>query len=69
VNFLSKTKEGKNHDFTILKEEAPPDFMPKYVKKHLDPGFKGVDKQFPGHIISMPKRKPRTKELTQFAKE
>jgi len=69
VNFLSKTKEGKEHDFTILKEEAPPDHMPKKVKKHLDLGFKGIDKQFPGHVISMPKRKPRTKELTQFSKE
>lgn len=43
--------------------------MPKKVKKHVDLGFKGIDKQFPGHVISMPKRKPRTRELTQFAKE
>lgn len=69
VNFLSNTTEGKEHDFTILKTEAPPDLMPKHIKKHLDLGFKGIDKQFPGHIISMPKRKPRTKELTQFIKE
>jgi len=69
VNFLSNTIEGKEHDFTILKAEAPPNLMPKSVKKHLDLGFKGIDKQFPGHIISMPKRKPRTKELTPFIKE
>jgi hypothetical protein len=69
VNFLSKTKGGKDHDFTILKKEASPDHMPKKVKKHLDLGFKGFDKQFPGHDISMPKRKPRTRDLTEFAKE
>lgn len=69
VNFLSKTKEGKEHDFIILKKEASPDNMPKDVKKHVDLGFKGIDKQFPGHRISMPKRKPRTKDLTPFAKE
>lgn len=69
VNFLSKTIEGKEHDFTILKTEAPPDVMPKKVKKHVDLGFKGIDTQFPGHIISMPKRKPRTKDLTPFIKE
>ncbi len=69
VNFLSKTKVGKEHDFTILKMEAPPDAMPKKVKKHLDLGFKGFQKQYPGHVVLMPKRKPRTKELTRFAKE
>jgi len=69
VNFLSNTTSGKEHDFIILKTEAPPNLMPKSVKKHLDLGFKGIDKQFPGHIISMPKRKPRTKELTPFIKE
>jgi len=47
VNFLSNTIEGKEHDFTILKAEAPPNLMPKSVKKHLDLGFKGIDKQFP----------------------
>jgi len=27
----------------------------------------GIDKQFPGHKISMPKRKPRTRDLSEFA--
>lgn len=41
--------------------------MPPKIKKHVDLGFKGIDKQFPGHKISMPKRKPRTKDLSEFA--
>ena len=67
IGFLSKTTGGKEHDFTLLKEQASPDQMPPKVKKHVDLGFKGIDKQFPGHQISMPKRKPRTKDLSQFA--
>lgn len=69
VGFLGKTVPGKENDFTVLKKQAPPDVMPKEVKKHVDLGFKGIDKQFPGHVISMPKKKPRTRELTSFAKE
>jgi hypothetical protein len=69
IGFLSKTANGKEHDFTLLKEYALPNNMPPKIKKHLDLGFKGFDKQFPDHKISMPKRKPRTKELTEFAKE
>jgi len=69
VGFLSKTRGGKNHDFTMLKELANPNNMPPKIRKHLDLGFKGFQKQFPGHVVSMPKRKPRTKDLTEFAKE
>lgn len=69
IGFLSKTSNGKEHDFTLLKEQAPPDHMPPKIKKHLDLGFKGFAKQFPGHKISMPKRKPRTKDLSKFAKK
>jgi len=68
VGFLGQTMEGKKHDFTLLKEQAPPNYLPKTVKKHLDLGFKGFIKQFPGHLVSMPKRKPRTKNLTEFVK-
>lgn len=69
VGFLSKTVEGKKHDFVLLKEEAPPEYMPPKIKKHLDLGFKGMQKQFPDQLVSMPKKKPKNKELTKFAKE
>ena len=69
VGFLSKTVEGKKHDFTLFKEQAPPDHIPKKIKKHMDLGFKGFGKQYPGHVISMPRRKPRTKDLSKFQKE
>lgn len=69
IGFLGKTVTGKTHDFTLLKKQVPPDAMPKKTRKHLDLGFKGFDKQYPGHAVSMPKRKPRTKDLTPFEKE
>lgn len=65
IGFLSKTVEGKQHDFTMLKALAPPDkCFPKNVKVHADLGFKGYHKLYPDHLVSMPERKPRTKELS-----
>src|SRR3989338_155583 len=69
VGFLGKTVPGKSHDFTMLKEQASPDNMPPRIKKHLDMGFRGIQNQFPNQCISMPKRKPRTRELSNFAKD
>jgi len=69
VGFLSRTANGKMHDFEMLKRYASPDNMPKDIKKHFDLGFQGFEKQYPGHKISMPKKKPRTKELTEFSKQ
>ena len=69
IGFLSQTVAGKEHDFTILKAQAPPDHMPPKVKKHMDLGFTGFATQYPGHRISMPQRKPRTRDLTEAQKE
>lgn len=69
INFLSKTVEGKQHDFSILKAQAPPKYIPPEVKKHLDLGFKGYQKQYPDSRVSMPERKPRTRELSKTVKE
>lgn len=65
IKFLSKTEPGSFHDFTMLKKHAPPRCVPKKVKQHMDMGFKGYHAQFPDHKISMPERKPRTRELCQ----
>ncbi len=63
IGFLSKTESGREHDFTMLKEHAPPKYIPLAIKQHLDLGFKGYQTQFPCHKISMPEKKPRTREL------
>jgi hypothetical protein len=69
IGLLSKTVEGKQHDFTMLKAQAPPKYIPPEVKKHLDLGFKGYQTQYPNHSVSMPQRKPRTRELSKTVKE
>lgn len=65
VGFLSKTESGRKHDFEMLKEHAPPKYIPTAIKQHLDLGFQGYRAQFPGHRVSMPERKPRTRELSK----
>lgn len=65
VGFLSKTEGGRQHDFTMLKEHAPPKFVPTNILLRMDLGFKGYHAQFPDHNISMPERKPRIKELSR----
>jgi hypothetical protein len=70
IGFLSKTVEGKQHDFTMLKSLAPPDrCIPKNVKVHADLGFKGYHKLYPDHQVSMPERKPRTKGLSKTVQD
>jgi len=64
IGFLSKTVEGKQHDFTILREHAPPEYIPFTVRQRVDLGFKGYRKQYPNHCVSMPQRKLRTRELS-----
>ncbi|MEK6528881.1 MAG: transposase family protein [Nitrospirota bacterium] len=63
IGFLSKTESGRKHDFDMLKEHAPPKYIPITVKQHMDLGFKGYHAQFPDHSISIPDKKPRTREL------
>lgn len=69
VNFLSQTVEGKRHDFSILKEQAPPKYIPIKVRQRVDLGFKGYPKQYPDHTVSLPQRKPRIRELSKTVKE
>ena len=69
IGFLSKTVEGKQHDFAMLKAQAPPRYIPIKVRQRVDLGFKGYQKQYPHHTVSMPERKPRTRELSQTVKE
>lgn len=69
IGFLSKTVEGKEQDFSMLKAMAPPRVIPPEVKTHADLGFKGLDTQYPHLRISMPDKKPRTRDLTEAQKK
>lgn len=69
IGLLSRTVEGRQHDFTMLKAHAPPKYIPVTVRQRVDLAFKGYHKQYPNHLVSMPVRKPRTRELSQTVKE
>lgn len=69
IGFLSETESGRKHDFEILKEHAPPKYIPTTIKQHMDLGFKGYQAQFPVHKISMPEKKSRNKELCKTKRE
>lgn len=64
IGFLSKTVEGKESDITVLRSTAPPRYIPPNVKTYVDLGFKGLDTEYPDHLISIPAKKPRTRDLT-----
>lgn len=60
---LTPTRNGKEHDYTLLKKSKLPEIIPKKIKAYLDLGFKGIDKDYSLKIV-MPSRKPRTYDLT-----
>lgn len=69
IGFLSKTVAGKQHDFSVLKEHAPPKYIPVNVRQRVDLGFKGYQAQYPHHLVSIPQRKPRIRGLSKTMKE
>lgn len=69
IGFLSKTVEGRQHDSSILKTLRLPECIPKHVKQRVDLGFQGYQTQYPKHSISIPVRKPRTREFSPTIKE
>ncbi|HSE99717.1 MAG TPA: transposase family protein [Nitrososphaeraceae archaeon] len=59
----SKHKKGKNHDYTVYKDERP--VTPKSVKNYYDLGYQGVEKDFPNMKVVLPIKKKHNIELTQ----
>jgi len=69
VGYLSPTTEGKEHDFSIVKRTRLPDHIPKDVRIRMDTGFQGFLKEFPGHAVSIPVKKPKGRPLCKTFKE
>lgn len=68
IGVLTETIEGKEHDFSIIKTMRLPDHIPKKVRIRVDTGFQGIQKEFPGHLVSIPTKKPKGKELSNTVK-
>ncbi len=60
IVFLGHTFTGHNHDYTMLKEELPPeDDWFVALKVLVDLGYLGIQKDYTGEHIKVPTRKPR----------
>lgn len=69
IILLTNTEEGKTHDKKAVEESEIIDSFPSDIPIYVDNGFQGLSTVFPNHIIIMPKRKPKKKELTIEEKE
>lgn len=60
ILFLGKTFAGHVHDYTMLKEEFPPE-MPWFecLKVLADLGYQGIVKEYLGDEIQLPHKKTR----------
>jgi hypothetical protein len=56
-------------DFGILKDLRLPDHIPKDIRCRMDSGFQGFEREFPGHAVSMPTKKPKGRPLCRTFKE
>lgn len=60
ILFLGKTFAGHVHDYTMLKEEFPPEvFWFECLKVLADLGYQGMAKEYVGDEIQLPHKKPR----------
>src|SRR5919201_4180999 len=60
IVFLGRTLSGHNHDYSMLKQELPPDldwFTGLNVR--VDLGYLGIQSDYRGDQIDIPTKKPR----------
>jgi hypothetical protein len=60
IVFLGRTFSGHNHDYSMLKQELPPDldwFTDLNVR--VDLGYLGIQSDYRGDQIEVPHKKPR----------
>ena len=60
ILFLGHTFTGRNHDYSMLKDEFPPE-QDWFIALHVwvDLGYMGISKDYSGKNIFLPHKKPR----------
>ena len=60
IVFLGRTFRGHKHDYTMLKQEFPPE-MDWCTDMHVrvDLGYRGIQSDYSGEQIDIPAKKPR----------
>lgn len=71
IKYLSYCYHGSTHDFTLLKEELPPDRGGWFKKNevHVDLGYQGIAKQYQCAKLFIPTKKLKGAELTKKQKK
>ena len=60
IFFLGGTFSGHTHDYTMLKEEFPPEKgWFDFLRVLVDLGYQGIVSDYPGGNIGIPHKKPR----------
>ena len=60
IVFLGRTFSGHNHDYSMLKQELPPEFdWFSDIHVLVDLGYLGIQSDYRGDQIAIPHRKPR----------
>jgi hypothetical protein len=66
IVFLGRTFIGHNHDYSMLKQEFPPDsdwFRDIHVR--VDLGYHGIQSDYKSDQIEIPHKKPRKSKKNQ----
>lgn len=60
IIFLGQTFSGRNHDYSMLKEEFPPELdWFDLIQVLVDLGYQGILSDYTGSDIQIPHKKPR----------
>ena len=60
ILFLGRTFSGRNHDYSMLKEEFPPELdWFAHIQLLVDLGYQGILSDYNGDDIQIPHKKPR----------
>jgi len=60
IVFLGRTFSGHNHDYSLLKEEFPPDAdWFRDIQVRVDLGYQGIQSDYKSDQIEIPHKKPR----------
>ena len=59
IVFLGRTFSGHNHDYSMLKQELPPDLdWFRDLEVWVDLGYQGILSDYEGDMIEIPHKKP-----------
>lgn len=59
---------GRVHDYSLLKRSRVMECLPEQVIKRVDLGYQGIETDYPGHVVVIPKKKPPKQDLTPAQK-